>query len=1414
MNNLNHSRTLLAWLFAAVLLPAVDEISSAATHYVDVNSTNATPPYTNWATAATNIQDAVDAAVAGEEIVVTNGLYAGGLLVNKALRVQSVNGPQFTTIAGGGPCVSLASNTSLSGFTVTGGLSLYTGGGLYCASPSAEVSNCLIEGNCVINLYTQSGTSGICSGDAYGGGAYGGTLNNCTLAYNSAQICVSGTGPVPRAYAGGAYGGVLNNCTLTGNIAGYYGTGGAAHHCTLNNCTLSGNSAGNGGGASDSTLNNCTLTENTVNNGDNGSGGGALNSTLNNCTLTANSAHYDGGGAWGSTLDNCTLKGNSAAFGGGVSGGALNNCTLTGNTASRYYGLAGYLGSGGGAYLSTLANCALTGNSAVNGGGAGASTLNNCTLTGNSGGGAIGCTLTNCIAYFNTGSNYDTSSTLNYSCTTPLPNNGVGNISSDPQLASASRLSAFSPCIGKGNYATLSGTDIDGEPWANPPSIGCDEYHAGAVTGPLSVAISASFTNVAVGYPVAFTGLIEGRTDLSVWTFGDGALEINEPYAAHSWAMPGDYTVSLWCFSDSYPGGISATVAVRVVGPHYVAANSPNPTAPYTSWATAATNIQDAIAAATEPGPVIVLVTNGTYAPIFASGPVSVRSINGAQFTLINGGHAARCATLTNNASLSGFTLTNGVSQYGAGAYGGTLNNCVLSGNSASSYGGGASSSTLNNCTLNGNSATAYGGGAYYASLSNCTLKGNSADANGGGVYGGTLSNCMLIGNSSGVGGGAISATLNNCILGGNSADLEGGGAYHSTLNNCTLTANTVSDPHGGGGGAYYSTLNNCIVSFNTAPEGANYDSLSTLNYCCTTPLPTNGVGNIALDPQLASDSHLSAGSPCRGAGNAAYASGTDIDGEAWSTPPSIGCDEYHAGAVTGPLSVAIAAYTYVKAGYLMGLTGLIQGRTTGSVWDFGDGTTATNQPYASHAWAFPGEYPLVLRAYNESWPGGISATAMVRVAVQPTHYVASENPNPVPPYTSWATAATNIQDAVDWAAPASVVYVTNGIYATGGRQANRVEVDKPLSLRSINGPQFTTISGQYIVRCIYLTNGASLSGFTLSHGYASVGGGVASGVAAGGTLNDCMLSANSAYYGGAAAWCTLTNCALVGNGAGNEGGGAYNSTLNNCTLSGNSVGPYGYGGGASHGTLNNCTLSGNWCGSYGYGGGTYACALNNCIAYFNTAQGGPNYWSDLYGVSILNHCCTMPQPASGAGNITNAPLFVDQAGGNLRLQSNSPCINAGSNAYTVGGTDLDGRPRIVGGTVDMGAYEFQPGVSGGFIGYLQQYGLSTDGSADFADSDGDGADNWQEWIAGTDPTNAFSALRLLAPLAVGTNVIVTWQSIAGVSYFLESSSSSAPLAFAPLATNIPGQPGTTSFTDTNIVSSEARFYRVGVSGQ
>ena len=95
-------------------------------------------------------------------------------------------------------------------------------------------------------------------------------------------------------------------------------------------------------------------------------------------------------------------------------------------------------------------------------------------------------------------------------------------------------------------------------------------------------------------------------------------------------------------------------------------------------------------------------------------------------------------------------------------------------------------------------------------------------------------------------------------------------------------------------------------------------------------------------------------------------------------------------------------------------------------------------------------------------------------------------------------------------------------------------------------------------------------------------------------------------------------------------------------------------------------------------------------------------------------YCCTTPLPA-GSGNITNEPAFLDLANGDFHLQSNSPCINSGNNKYVTSATDLDGNPRIVGGTVDIGAYEYQTPVSKISYAWLQQYALPINTNIDTA---------------------------------------------------------------------------------------------------
>jgi len=198
-------------------------------------------------------------------------------------------------------------------------------------------------------------------------------------------------------------------------------------------------------------------------------------------------------------------------------------------------------------------------------------------------------------------------------------------------------------------------------------------------------------------------------------------------------------------------------------------------------------------------------------------------------------------------------------------------------------------------------------------------------------------------------------------------------------------------------------------------------------------------------------------------------------------------------------------------------------------------------------------------------------------------------------PFMSWDTAATNIQDAIDAASAGDVVWVTNGVYATGGKVmdgdlTNRVVLDKALTVQSVNGPFVTTIrgsldpttstNGPLALRCAWVTNGASLIGFTLQ---------------AGGTRN---AGAPTTLQSGGGAWCVsatavLANCIIEG-GAAYSGGGVYQGTLVNCAVLRNQA----YGGAGTYSSvLRNCTVALN------LGVGTYLGSLTNCIVYSITGN-------------------------------------------------------------------------------------------------------------------------------------------------------------------------------------------------------------------
>lgn len=311
---------------------------------------------------------------------------------------------------------------------------------------------------------------------------------------------------------------------------------------------------------------------------------------------------------------------------------------------------------------------------------------------------------------------------------------------------------------------------------------------------------------------------------------------------------------------------------------------------------------------------------------------------------------------------------------------------------------------------------------------------------------------------------------------------------------------------------------------------------------------------------------------------------------------------------------------------------------------------------------------------------------------------------------------------------------VLNGFTITGGNGNN-------------GGGMSNTGVSPTITNCTFIDNKVSFNGGGMYNNQASP------------ILSDCIFFKNNAGNGGgisndSSSAPLLNNCSFYENTASAGGGGQNNNTSSaifmNCNFSGNSA---SLGAGIqninSSPTLTNCGFTGNNV-SIGQGSGMYnqnaSPTLLNCTISGNNAlagNGGGMYnqnsspvitnsiiWGNSDGIDNSNgsapditYSSVQGLTGGGSGNLSGSinPLFRNApdyttapfTNGNYQLLAGSLCTNAGNNA-ALGATDtvdLAGGRRIVGGIVDLGAYEDQYLVSPGVGGIVYVNAASTGGN-------------------------------------------------------------------------------------------------------
>jgi|GEM_PF-212254 len=315
-----------------------------------------------------------------------------------------------------------------------------------------------------------------------------------------------------------------------------------------------------------------------------------------------------------------------------------------------------------------------------------------------------------------------------------------------------------------------------------------------------------------------------------------------------------------------------------------------------------------------------------------------------------------------------------------------------------------------------------------------------------------------------------------------------------------------------------------------------------------------------------------------------------------------------------------------------------------------------------------------------------------------------------------------------------------------------------------------------------------------------TVGGGGSGGAGNGGTGT---VGTNSVFG-------TLT--ALGGGngrgGSGGSGGGGYGrgESGGSATQPGSSSAGYGNAGGKGNGTSSSD-------GGGGGGGGGAGAAGTNSATKANGGNGGGGRSYSLASGTSMNYA------GGGGGGCQSGSTYgiATHGGGNggaygVNGANATPNTGGGGGGGGVSGTGQ------AGGTGGSGIVIVRYVTGGGldpFEAWRQTYFTAeqlTNAaiSSATADPDEDGLNNEQEYLAGTNPTNALSCLVIYAatnnPATSGTFVL-SWQSVSGKMYKVMAATNLL-IGFADLATNIQATPTVNVHTDS-VENAGQRFYRI-----